>query len=360
MTSKGRRSRASPKIGATISDVARRAGVSTATVSRALATPDRVAAETRAKVAAAVAETGYTPNAAARNLRARSTRIVLALMPGMSNTFFNPILNAIEETLSAAGYGMIIGDTRNSAAREAHYARLIRAGQVDGLILFTGHLPRGEDGSVDVGNLPIALICNEIPGDSDHSVFDVDNRLAAKKAVGYLIAAGHRRIGFIGGPEGNVEAVERRRGYLEALSTAGLPAEESLIWPGNFQFEAGRRSGSTPAGARSAPDRGLRVGGRIGDRPHQDASRRGRPHAGRHLGRRLRRSRLCQRHRSAPDDDPPAARGPRPRGGRRSPQPDDRRRDGPAADPPPAAVQAGRSRERPPGQRRTRTRLIRL
>jgi len=239
MASTGRRSKASPKSGATISDVARRAGVSTATVSRALSAPERVAAETRARVAAAVAATGYTPNAAARNLRARSTRIVLALMPGMSNTFFNPILNAIEETLSAAGYGMIIGDTRNSTAREAHYARLIRAGQVDGLILFTGHLPRGEDGSVDVGDLPIALICNEIPGDGDHSVFDVDNRLSASKAVGHLIAAGHRRIGFIGGPEGNIEAIEREHGYREALAAVGLSAEDRLMWPGNFQFEAG-------------------------------------------------------------------------------------------------------------------------
>ncbi len=111
----GRRPDAVPA--ATILDVARRAGVSTATVSRALAAPDRVAEVTRARVIAAIAATGYTPNASARNLRARSTRIVLALLPGMSNTFFTPILNGIEDVLSAAGYGMIIGDTRGNPGR---------------------------------------------------------------------------------------------------------------------------------------------------------------------------------------------------------------------------------------------------
>lgn len=224
---------------ATITDVARRAGVSTATVSRTLAAPDRVASDTRAKVMAAVAATGYTPNITARNLRARSTRIVLALVPGMSNTFFNPILNAVEDTLSAAGYGLIIGDTQGSVAKEAHYTRLIRAGQVDGVILFTGHLPRDEDYTVAAAHVPIALVCNEIPGNSFFSVFDVANRQAAQMAVEYLVAAGHRRIAHIGGSPENIEARERMQGYADALSAAGLSSDPDLVWGDSFRFEAG-------------------------------------------------------------------------------------------------------------------------
>jgi LacI family repressor for deo operon, udp, cdd, tsx, nupC, and nupG len=228
-----------PGAAATILDVARRAGVSTATVSRALAAPDRVAEETRAKVIAAIAATGYTPNASARNLRARSTNIVLALVPGMSNTFFTPILNAIEDALSAAGYGMIIGDTRGTPQKESHYTRFIRAGQVDGVILFTGHLPRDGELSPDSDRVPIALVCNEIVGDRRFSVFDVDNRDAARRATLHLIEAGHRHIGHIGGAADNVEASERLKGFRDALAGAGLEVDEAAVWGGGFRFENG-------------------------------------------------------------------------------------------------------------------------
>ena len=224
---------------ATILDVARRAGVSTATVSRALAAPDRVAEETRAKVIAAIAATGYTPNASARSLRSRSTSIVLALVPGMSNTFFTPILNAIEDVLSAAGYGLIIGDTRGSPQKESHYTRFIRAGQVDGVILFTGHLPRDGGITPDSERVPIALVCNEISGDDRYSVFDVDNRDAARRATVHLIEAGHRRIGHIAGAPDNIEASERLKGFRDGLAEAGLAVDEAAIWSGGFRFDNG-------------------------------------------------------------------------------------------------------------------------
>ena len=238
---------------ATILDVARRAGVSTATVSRALAAPDRVAEETRSKVIAAIAATGYTPNASARNLRARSTKIVLALLPGMSNTFFAPILNAIEDTLSAAGYGMIIGDTRNSRQKEAHYTRFILAGQVDGVILFTGHLPRDGVLTAASDRVPIALVCNEIVGDDQYSVFDVDNRDAARRATAHLIAAGHRHIGHVAGERDNVEARERLRGFRDALVAAGIEADESAIWSGGFRFENGVSAATAFLAMRKRP-----------------------------------------------------------------------------------------------------------
>lgn len=224
---------------ATILDVARRAGVSTATVSRALAVPDRVAEETRAKVIAAIAATGYTPNASARNLRARSTKIVLALVPDLNNTFFTPILNAIEDVLSAAGYGMIIGDTRGNARKEAHYTRFIRAGQVDGVILFTGHLPCDGDMTPALQRVPIALVCQEIAGDDRFSVFDVDNRDAARRAVAFLADAGHRHIGNIAGADHNIEARERLIGFRDGIAALGLAIDEEAIWPGGFRFENG-------------------------------------------------------------------------------------------------------------------------
>jgi LacI family transcriptional regulator, repressor for deo operon, udp, cdd, tsx, nupC, and nupG len=219
--------------GITIHDVARRAGVSTATVSRAIAMPDRVSVETRRQVAKAIAETGYTPNASARNLRVRSTRMVLALVPGMTNTFFTPILNAIEDVLSAAGYGLIIGDTRNTKTREAHYARLIRAGQVDGVILLTGHMPRENEHAGIEDAAVTTLVCVDIPR-SGLPVFHTANRAAAREMVAYLIGKGHRRIAHITGPKGNIESSERIAGYKEALKAAGIPFDPGLVWQGAF------------------------------------------------------------------------------------------------------------------------------
>jgi len=228
----------------TIQDVARRAGVSTATVSRAIALPDRVAEATRAAVFSAIRETGYTPNAAARSLRAKSTKMVLVLLPGIGNSFFTPVLNALEEVFTEGGYGVLIGYTRQSRSRETHYARVIRAGQVDGVLVVTGNVPRDEEFVAVPDTVPMSLMFSEIPGTEQFSVFDVDNRGASAEAVRYLIAQGHRRIAHIPGAEGGLEANERLGGYCDAMREAGLPVDEALIWRGasNFDFASGDRA----------------------------------------------------------------------------------------------------------------------
>ena len=222
---------------ATILDVARRAGVSTATVSRALATPERVAESTRTSVFSAIREIGYTPNATARSLRARSTKMVLALLNGIGNSFYTAILNAVEETLFEADYVMLIGDTHGEPGRESHYDRLVRSGQVDGVLLFSGRLPHSGFAELG-GGVPITLICNDIP-EIDLPVVEIANRDAARTVVAYLIAAGHRRIAHIAGPQANIEAGERVLGYREALAAAGLPIDEGLIWAGDFRSQSG-------------------------------------------------------------------------------------------------------------------------
>ena len=225
----------------TILDVAKRAGVSTATVSRALAMPDQVAEATRARVFAAIEETGFTPNATARSLRAKSTKMVLVLLPGLGNSFWTVIINAVEEVLTKEGYGVIFGDTRNDPWRENHYDQLVRGGQVDGVLLFTGRLPREGFALLD-RIIPITLVCNEIVGVEDLPLFEVNNRDSARLMTEYLIGLGHRRIAHVTGPDSNVEARERIVGYSQALTAAGIPVDENLIWPGSFDFDAGSRA----------------------------------------------------------------------------------------------------------------------
>src|SRR6185295_14220626 len=125
-----------PRIG----DVAARAGVSTATVSRTLASPDQVRPKTRDAVMKAVRETGYVLNVAARNLRTSRSHAVLAVLPDASNIFFSQVLRGIGDTLHQHGYSLVIADTANDPAREREHAAFIQGGRVDGVLLLNGRL----------------------------------------------------------------------------------------------------------------------------------------------------------------------------------------------------------------------------
>ncbi len=138
-----------------IEDVARRAGVSTATVSRALSQPDLVRPETRDRVLTVVRELGYLPNAAARNLRSGTTMMALVVLPKLAHVFFGEVVRGIEHALAAAGYGLIVGDLDNLVDRERHVFRMASPTHVDGIILLTGRMLHLGDRSLAASGLPI-------------------------------------------------------------------------------------------------------------------------------------------------------------------------------------------------------------
>lgn len=218
---------------AKIADVARLAGVSAATVSRTLATPGIVSEETRAKVMIAVQRVGYTPNVAAQNLRARRSRMALVVLPNIENPFFAGILRGIDEALSTAGYGFIVANLGDETEKENRYVDLATAGLVDGVLLLCGHVPQGAQRSLGDARLPTVAACELIAGAGFPQV-EVDNRAAARGAVEYLGALGHRRIGYVSGPARNVLDHARRAGYRDAIGDRA-PVE----WEGNFTFAAG-------------------------------------------------------------------------------------------------------------------------
>jgi LacI family repressor for deo operon, udp, cdd, tsx, nupC, and nupG len=240
---------------ARIRDVARLAAVSTATVSRALATPERVSPEARARVLEAIARVGYVPNPMARSLRSQKSRMVLVVLPNLDNIFFSKILRGIEETLFEAGYGMIIGDLDGSPGKEAHFAAFTAAGQVDGAILLNGHLfgqTRDGRGQPARTNVPLIALCEAIPG-ADIPQIEVDNHAAARGMTKYLASLGHRRIAYVCGPEGNVLEHERFRGYRDGLSDVGIAFDADLVWPGDYTLGAGASAGRDIAGRRPRP-----------------------------------------------------------------------------------------------------------
>lgn len=237
---------AEPPVRATrIQDVAKLADVSTATVSRALATPERVSPEARARVLEAIAKTGYVPNPAARSLRSQKTNMVLVVLPDLANTFFSKILRGIEETLFEAGYGMIIGDLDGSPEKEAHFAAFTAAGRVDGAILLNGHLfGQSRDGRGQAAriNIPLVALCEAIPS-ADIPQIEIDNRDAACRMTRHLASLGHRSIAYVSGPAENVLEQERFLGYRDGLEAAGLPFDPALVLPGDFTIDSGVAAG---------------------------------------------------------------------------------------------------------------------
>jgi len=235
----------------TISDVARWAGISTATVSRTLATPEKVTARTRAIVLEAVRQTGYVPNLAARNLRTNKTRTILAVLPDFSNVFFSLILRGISDTLVARGYSLIIADTRNDPAREAQYAEFILAGRVDGVLLLNGRSiltrPKGH------ARAPTVSLCERI-ANAPFPHVETENREAARMMTAYLASLGHKTIGYVRGPAANVLEHERFAGYRDALREAHLQCDPALVTSGDFTLESGEAAAEDYLSRRQLPD----------------------------------------------------------------------------------------------------------
>ncbi|HLG89521.1 MAG TPA: LacI family DNA-binding transcriptional regulator [Alphaproteobacteria bacterium] len=223
--------------------MARLAGVSTATVSRALEKPEAVAEETKRRVMDAVAACGYAPNISARNLRKQETRLVTILIPDVTNPFFNEIVRGIEQVARENNYSVLLADTENLPGQETAYGSLLAARRTDGMILLNGRVPAGllPQGHAQ-GKIPPIVVACEYVTNVDLPTVQIDNIDAARKATEHLIQLRHKRIGFITGPLWNVLSRDRLHGYRDALLDAGLLFEDRLVAQGNFSIASGVRA----------------------------------------------------------------------------------------------------------------------
>lgn len=222
-----------------IKDIAERAGVSVATVSRALSGSTLVTDETRQRIHDLARELNYRPNVSARNLRTRRSMSVLLVVRDVGNPFYLDILKGVEATARKAGYAVLMGNTENDPAREVEYFNMLRDGHADGMILMTGKLPAPRPGeSADVSRLPI-VVALEMIETSGFPHVQIDNIAAAQTAVEHLIALGHRRIAHIAGPLPEVMATHRRDGYRAAMLAAGLSIPDGYEVRGDYLLETG-------------------------------------------------------------------------------------------------------------------------
>lgn len=234
---------------ATIGDVARIAGVSTATVSRAIHTPGIVTESTRKAVQDAISQTGFTLNIAARALRQQRANAVLVLVPDIGNTFFSEILAGIEKVASAAGQTILIGDTAGEDRRERAFLDYLVNGRSDGALLLNGRLPDGlaESIAASRGIAPIVSVSEALNPQTVPHV-GIDNVGAARLATSCLLDKGHRCLCHLGGPADNILTIQREQGFRQAAGDAHIH-----VVPGDFTIASGMAAAATILALAPAP-----------------------------------------------------------------------------------------------------------
>ncbi|WP_315709024.1 DNA-binding transcriptional regulator CytR [Brenneria uluponensis] len=229
---------------ATMKDVADMAGVSTATVSRALMSPEKVSAPTRQKVEQAVLSVGYSPHSITRNLKRNESRTLLAIVPDICDPFFSEILRGIEETATERGYLVLIGDCAHQRQNDKTFFDLIITKQIDGMLLLGSDLPF-DVSKAEQRNLPPMVMANEFAPELELPTVHIDNLTAAFDAVHYLHQLGHQRIACIAGPEHLPQSQYRLQGYIQALRRCGLTIDNQYIVRGDFTYETGMKGLTT-------------------------------------------------------------------------------------------------------------------
>ena len=216
----------------TISDVARLAGVSTATVSHTINNTRYVSGETKEKVYQAIAEMGYTPDASARSFRTGKKKTIGFIVPDISNKFFATMIESVENCLSAHGYHLIIANTKEDMDREETNIRLLTAGLVDGLLIASTMDDFQRFDQLIPAGFPVVLV-DRVFDSQKYSSVSVSNFQPIYRSVCRLAGKGARRVGIIGGLPRLSTTKERISAYQQAVADCGLPADESLILYGN-------------------------------------------------------------------------------------------------------------------------------
>ncbi len=223
----------------TIADVAKLAGVSTATVSRALSGADGVSAQVRKKVSETADRIGYRPNELARSLRTTRTRTLGLVVSDVVNPFFGELALAIEEAAHASGFSVILCNTNEDTSRQDEYIELLRARQIDGLLLTPALDESPALRAAALEGIPMVFVDRALPAVHVPAV-RADSRHATKDLVDHIVGLGHERIAIISGPRQTLTGRERLDAFRARMRRHGLSVPRELIRVGNFQMRSGQ------------------------------------------------------------------------------------------------------------------------
>lgn len=226
-----------------IKDIARAAGVSHSTVSRALRDSPLVNAVTRQRIQAVAIEMGYTPDAQARSLVTGRSRAVGVVVATIADPFVAEVVQGVETTAQQHGYSVVLSGSGAEPEREMAAVQMLRSKRVDGVIVTASRIGALYLSHVERLGVPVVLINNhnEQSGHYTYTV-SVDNHQGGLLAMDHLLTLGHRRIAYVTGPEDHSSDMERMGAYRRALEERGLPWEPELVVRGNGWPDGGRRA----------------------------------------------------------------------------------------------------------------------
>ncbi|SNX54624.1 LacI family DNA-binding transcriptional regulator [Thermoanaerobacterium sp. RBIITD] len=224
----------------TIKDVAKEAGVSVATISRVLNNSPGVSDETRKMVLSVIKRLNYNPNLLGRNLRRMETKMILVLLPTISNPFYARIVKGIEDVAQKNGYGVMLCNTDSDVKRERMYLELLKNRLSDGVIFMAPEIDEGELN--EIGEKFAAVQCCEYKEGANVSHVSIDNFKAAYKAVKHLIGLGHKDIGLISCKNNFLSTKQREEGYKKALIDFGIEFNPQYVRYGDYSFKSGFRA----------------------------------------------------------------------------------------------------------------------
>jgi len=224
---------------ATINDVAEKAGVSVATVSRVINGSANVSPETLEKVKQAIAELNYRPNLLGRALRKTKSERILVLLPNIANPFYAEIVKGIEDVANKNGYSIMLCNTDSDLEREKKYIKMLKSHLADGAILMASEMTYEELTEL-AGEIPIIQCCEYKVG-LPISHVSIDNEMAAYKAVNHLIGLGHKKVAFIGAKNQFLSSTLRKEGYIRALKEAGINYDPAYCGYGDYSYKSGFR-----------------------------------------------------------------------------------------------------------------------
>ncbi len=217
-----------------ISDIAKLADVSSATVSRVLNGTANVSSEKKERVLSAISETGYKPNEIARSLYKKSSRIIGYVVPSVRNIFLNEIGCAIESEAFGSGYKVILCNTDESAEKESQYIEMLMSMNADGIIIMSNNDMINEE--IEKCRIPVVVLDQKADTDCSAAVVQSDNRRGGFMAAEHLVKCGCRQIVQMRGPQKYLSGVQRFEGYIEACEKYGM---EPHYVDAGYDFESG-------------------------------------------------------------------------------------------------------------------------
>ena len=235
---------------ATIRDVAALAGVSTATVSRALRGGARVEPATRERVLVAARELRYRPSGVARSLKLRSTRTLGLIVTDIENPYFPQVIRAVEDAARARGYSVVLADGRRDPEREIQSLELLAEREVDGLLIASSALTERHRSWIDERPCPV-VVMNSTSEVTDVPSVASDNHAGGRLGCEHLLALGHRRLAFIATPaSSNLAVDERLEGVRGAMAAVGLDPEGLAVVNGDGGVGGGEHAAREVLGSR--------------------------------------------------------------------------------------------------------------